>query len=1005
MIELLDLKSFRKGLKPVLSTEFFSKPGEFHPEGLFSEIIFGPLESLDRRKTFSYIHLYTEVIHPTAYMLLTRLDKKIELFVSAQEKFSVDKNGTLIIDPNGVTGIKELKKLFPKIVFRGGSSESNRDKFIEKIEKSYKNETLFLDIIPIIPPYFRDTYQDSKGMWIWDPLNDYYISIMRKALQIRSITKTGPLFDLLNFEIQRSVIEHDNFIRKKIQKKQGLIRSSLLGKRTDFSGRAVVTPGPTLKVNEIGIPLRLAVSLFEPFIIYVIFNSGKIDLEKLGEEIKKFTKLDLSIDSIKIVFKAIKSADIVPKDLYKIIFDATYLAMQGRVVLAKRDPVLHAESVRGFKAVLVTGNTVQICTLQVKGFNADFDGDAMAVFHPVTDEAQEEVKTKFMRSESGENSSSVNFLLSKEMGVGLYILTKNITKNIPAVSVGRNDLERATDPYIPVVYKGKKTTMGKAIFNNAFPTGFPFYDGVVTLDIVNKLIPNILEKYGQSVAIDTFSKLKDIAFKFATIGAPNFSLDDIKLPDSILKLKEKLKTATIEEADSILKQIQKELVIYLKDTGLYDIVESGSAKGWGQPMQILVAKGLISDPQGNILDPIASSFSDGLSNKDYFHAAAGSRTGIIDRVLNTADSGYMSRQLAYVLNSVEIDRTLKDCKTNRCINLRLTSSLMGRLNGRYVLDDKNKLDLFKSTDYKAGDVIKLRTPIYCESPKICHTCYGKLLERHRTPYAGILAAQVIGEAGTQTILRTFHTGGAVKLVTKDIINDLVQNDPLITKQIITKYLTSIDNSLVCLQDCILTLNLEDYPLRNDLVINENETGIYVRGLVGSIEFSDKMFNLILDYPVELSINEMEKVKKEYIKLFYKKDDKILETFLEAAITTQQLLYARRLLGGREIYKDPDHLLNKLFKIYDPLTKSDLVHLEILLSQCLRDRKNPSIPARLGKPWDPIMINIKQIVFKTSFIQGLAFENINEAIRTGLVTKEVGDPSILEQILTGELVRK
>jgi DNA-directed RNA polymerase beta' subunit len=346
MIHFLNLTRFKRGLHPVTSTEMFSKPGEFHPEGLFSESIFGAVESLDRKKSFSYINLYAEVIHPEALLILLQLDKRLETFISAQETFSLDKSGKLIIDPDGVTGLRALKELFPKISFRGESPA--RESYIKKLKEAYKEETLFIDAIPIIPPVLRDIFQDEYGMWRYDSINDYYIALMRKALQIKNISKGSPLYNLLNYELQRAVVEHDNYIRKKIQKKGGLIRTYLLGKRTEFSGRAVITPGPELKVNEIGIPLRLAVSLFQPFIDYRIFKSGQIDIKKLEEEVKKFTKLEFSLDSLRIVYKAIKAGDTIPDELYKMMFEITEVAMKDRVVLAKRDPVLHAENVRAF---------------------------------------------------------------------------------------------------------------------------------------------------------------------------------------------------------------------------------------------------------------------------------------------------------------------------------------------------------------------------------------------------------------------------------------------------------------------------------------------------------------------------------------------------------------------------------------------------------------------------------------------------------------------------------
>ncbi|MHA1815151.1 MAG: hypothetical protein ACTSX1_04040 [Candidatus Heimdallarchaeaceae archaeon] len=1001
MIDFLDLNKFKKGLKPVTSTEYFSKPGEFHPDGLFSEVIFGPEESVDRKKTFSYINLNTQVIHPTAFQVLIKLDMKIKEFLSSQETFSLDSNGTIQKDPNGVTGITAFLKLFPNIKFRGGTPD--REKLIKKVEGAFVDKTLWLEIIPIIPPEQRPAYQDVKSMWVIDELNDYYVSMMRKASQLRGAAKNSALYDLLNYELQKSVLEHDKFIRKLIQKKRGLIRSQLLGKRTDFSGRAVVTPGPDLKVNEIGIPLRMAVGLFEPFIIYRIFNSGKVDLVKLGEEVKKFTKLELSIDSIKMIFKSIKAGDDIPEPLFKFIFDAAEVAMMGRLVLAKRDPVLHAEGVRSFIPILIRGNTIQICTLQVGGFNADFDGDTMAVFHPITNEAQQEIQNRMMKSESGENANSVNFSLSKEMATGLFLMTKNIKRTSSPVAVTKEILAKATDPYIPVKFMSNNTTMGKAIFNAIMPTGFPFYNGVVNKSFVNGLIPKILEQFGQEVAIDTFSNLEKVGFKFATIMAPSIRLEDADISADLLKLKKQLKGASIEEADTILKNMEEELKKHFQKTGsgVYDLVESGGARGWNSPRQIFVAKGNIADPTGKVLPPIEGSFTDGLTNKEYFSAAAGSRKGIIDRVINTADTGYMARKLAYVTNTVEIDRMLKDCKTTRTLNQRLNKVLMDRLNGRYVIYG-GKVVEYESSNFKVGDVIHLRSPIYCESSKLCHTCYGKLLERHKSPYAGIMAAQLIGEAGTQTIMRTFHTGGAVSVVKKDMIGDIVQNDPMVTKATVVKYLGQQENALVPKQDCIITVTVGDYRNPGDLQFNPQKTFLTAKGLVCTVEFKDVMFNIILDYPVILQVYNMEQIGKEFIKLHYEKNSTMLDASLEMDDTKKQIQYAERLISGREIFKDADHLYRKLLRVYAPLRDMDSVHLEVLLSQVLRDRANLSMPARLAKKWDPVMLNIKQVVFKTSFIQGLAFENINEAIRTGLINEEPEEPSVLEKVLTGTL---
>ncbi len=217
------------------------------------------------------------------------------------------------------------------------------------------------------------------------------------------------------------------------------------------------------------------------------------------------------------------------------------------------------------------------------------------------------------------------------------------------------------------------------------------------------------------------------------------------------------------------------MIKHLKNTGLYNLVESGSTKGWDQPIQILVAKGVMADPTGKILPPIKGSLSDGLTPTEYFNAAGGSRAGIIDRVINTEDTGYTARKLAFLLNSVELDWMLKDCGTELTLDIKLDSDIISRLKGRYVVR-RGKVEEFDPKNYKIGSIVHLRSPIFCKSMKICHICYGKLLEIHKSPYVGVIAAQNIGERNTQLIMRSFHST-AIKVITRDILKDIVENDP------------------------------------------------------------------------------------------------------------------------------------------------------------------------------------------------------------------------------------
>jgi len=221
---------------------------------------------------------------------------------------------------------------------------------------------------------------------------------------------------------------------------------------------------------------------------------------------------------------------------------------------------------------------------------------------------------------------------------------------------------------------------------------------------------------------------------------------------------------------------------------------------------------------------------------------------------------------------------------------------------------------------------------------------------------------------------------------------------------INQYLKQIDDKLIAFQTCKLTIEMTDYALSDTLQIKEEDGIIWVKSLISSVEFADMVFNVMLDYPVELQTQNMELVGKERIILTYLKDDIILTVPFTTVEIKEQVNYIKRLLGGREMYKDPAHLLKKILKVYGGgISDLDLVYMEIMASQVLRDKQDHSIPARLGKKWDPVMANIKSDVFSTSFIQGLEFENVGKAIDIGLTTSKESEPSVLERVVTGELV--
>jgi hypothetical protein len=220
---------------------------------------------------------------------------------------------------------------------------------------------------------------------------------------------------------------------------------------------------------------------------------------------------------------------------------------------------------------------------------------------------------------------------------------------------------------------------------------------------------------------------------------------------------------------------------------------------------------------------------------------------------------------------------------------------------------------------------------------------------------------------------------------------------------ISQYLDQTEDTLVAKRDCTVTISLSDYRMNDNIEIREKDGVVWVNSLLSQIEFSDLIFSLVLDYPVELQIKEIEYIPKEKIILQYKSQDIILTVPFTTVEIKERVNYVQRVMGGKEVYKNPEHLLKRILDVYKELSDMDLVHLEVLISQVIRDRTHEELPARLGKKWDPVMMNIKTIIFNAGFIQGLEFENIRKAIDTGLTTSQNLEPAILEKLATGTLV--
>lgn len=632
-----------------------------------------------------------------------------------------------------------------------------------------------------------------------------------------------------------------------------------------------------------------------------------------------------------------------------------------------------------------------------------FVQDSMTVIHPLSDKSQKEISEKMMNVKSATGLTNTITELSKDMYIGLYIITKSKKKNNRPLPISNEELEKVNDPYMMVSYRNKICTAGFAIFNSCFPKDFPFQNKIADKSTIKKLITKAIGMYDQEVFRKIMDNLAKVGFKWATIAGSSFTLANLEVPKEIFKLKKQMDGADPEETTRLLDEAEKVIKKFLHDTGLGDIIESGSAKGYDQAMQISVAKGLISDLDGNILPGIGTSFSDMLPPDVFFQAGQGSRVGIAGRVLDTADTGYLARKLVYFMNGVELHPSLNDCGTKRTIEVNVVDSgHLAKLQYRYVVKNGKTIPI-EDADVKVGDSIHLRTPIYCTSEKICHVCHGTSYKRKPTPYIGAMYALMLGESATQASMVKFHTGGAVRIKKKNILTDLIHNAPFLKKDILSKYLIKSGNDLVCKEDCKLIVDVEDLKMSDDgdYYYNDETKKIVLKTIVSNLFFRSIKIPILLDYVIQIDVTKVTKQTKEELIFGFNKGDTILYTTLEDNSMTALSRYLDRLIGGRIKFYNTEHLLSIVFQQYKSLSSLPMVVVEVLISQILRYKDDPKFPARLGKEWKPELMNLRKSVYNEGFIQGLAFENINEAIKNGLLQNTGDNLNILEKVFVGE----
>lgn len=790
MPNLLQIEEYCKDLKEVTSLKVANRK-KFHPEGLFSEQIFGPVRnytcqcgtyhgasnsgktckdcgvdivnSRERRRRFAKIVLPIPVVNPIFYdlvityggneikkpltLLMTNEQSVLYVNRTTNEHFVTTENNEKYSNSTFKSyeksdAIKELIKWL---------ADDLQDTYQWKFIKENLDKLLINEVI-VLPPDLRPVSKvnNKDGQVATDKINRYYVQILTKKESMRNtlidIHRQKSLYYSYFRQLQKDVFELYEHIIAKLSKKEGLIRGSILGKRIDFSGRAVIAPEPMLKIDECSLPYFMVLELF------------KLQIARRLTEMEKFK---LTNEAIEFVDSLIELSDY---RLLKLCEEIT----KDEVCLLNRQPSLHRLGLVGFNIKVNKENTIKIHPLVCAGFNADFDGDQMAVYIPISKEAKSEVREKFLASKNFFNASNgwLSTTPSQDIVLGIYILTNNM---IPDYSE-------------KIEYKNEMVSKGIKIFNECLPETYPLINKSVNSKELISILNNISRNYPQEETSKTLDMIKEVGFKYSTLYGVSLSLDNMKIPGiddfknnmySKENIREQLEIISSKDTEKLLKENFK--YSYL--------IDSGARGKWDQARQIVMTRGYVSNFNGEILStPIKGNLIDGLTQEEFFNSTYGCRKGLLDVAVNTGSSGYLSRKLIFSCANLMKSCDLEDCGTKDYLPVYVGNEKKARmLEFRYYLNPETKKEeiiTLENCKNLIGKHIYLRSPIYCKSERICHKCYGDIHKKIHSKFIGIIAAQALGEVGTQLVLRVFHTSGVAQIKggDKEENNEMKQMD-------------------------------------------------------------------------------------------------------------------------------------------------------------------------------------------------------------------------------------
>jgi len=709
-----------------------------------------------------------------------------------------------------------------------------------------------------------------------------------------------------------------------------------------------------------------------------------------------------SIEEIRLLLKYIAKGMEIPKVLYDEVMNAGVREIEEkqRVVLIKRDPNISRGRFQARYVKLIAGDAVELHPATVTPFGADFDGDTLAVYAPLSEQSQKEARTKMVSAVLSSTINAPNFELSNEMFTGIFTLTslEDTKSRMKSVKDFNAIQQLPIEQKVSYKLKGaQKTTAGRIIFNSVLPKWYGFVDEPVDKKKLKSIMTDIINKNHEDF-VTTTDKLMDLAFYYATIRPMSYGIDFMTLSPKLVKLKKQLaEEKDVARQSEIITEMEKELLIHLekKHPNLYMQIAAGAAKGVGQLRQLMVCKGLIADPEGNIMPPVVKSIHEGFTPREYVDAAVGNRKGTIDRALNTAHGGYSFRKIVFVMGDVELNQKTANCLTREGLHVKLTPQLLKKLPGRYRIGEEGRI--VPVSNKLLGQKIILRSPVFCKTKAICHICYGDLHKQIKTKNIGIAAAQEMNIS--ERIMKSFHLGGAVSLMPVDIIDVAMEDLDEIKRPKLEKLVKQVEDDLITKSD--FTMIRLDKDLYKLTPFDRSEKEFKLPVGYFELNFRDMKIQVAFEQETILYITDDIEEDKQFVTLIYGQDDKLFTVKPIPKDYTKLAKDLDGLVGGKGPWFDPSSLYMKFMKtlyVFDEIY--DSVHVEVLISNILRNKRDPQKPARLVVPYDPKLYSIKKLPMLISWPLGLAFEDFSKAVRYGMISDR-SPSSPIEKIMFGE----